>query len=146
MAAAKKPFLVPYDRFGGIMAYPEHSFSHWISRANGGRYEYGSLQGMDYEARAALDLRPVYNEPEMRPNDPWSGTLRLDDFMRGRSAARFIWYADGDPVDQRRTYPMFMVDMLELVKTQGVQPGGLVHGRWTVAKRGANFGIKLVTE
>lgn len=144
MTAAKKPFLVPYTSNGSILAYPESTFSHFAHRETGEVLDTEVVRALDWRERD--HVRTVYAQPEMRPNDIWSGTLRLDDFQRGRSAARFIWYADGDPVYDRRTYPMFMVDMLELVKTQGVQPGGLVHGRWNVAKRGANFGIKLVTE
>jgi len=71
-----------------------------------------------------------------RPNEVFSGSLRLEDMERGRSAARFIWRSDDG-----RTYPMFMSGLLDLVKTHGIQPGGLVHTRWTVAKRGSNFGL-----
>lgn len=143
MAVSKKPFLVPYSANGSIQAYPESTYSHHVS-VNGNRYDRNDVYGMTMEERVALGLKPVFNKPDMRPNDPWTGTLRLDDFYRGRSASRFIWYADGDPVDNRRTYPMFMVDMLYLLKADGVSRGGLVHGRWDVAKRGANFGIRLI--
>jgi hypothetical protein len=143
MAAAKKPFKVPYDVRGGIMAYPENSFSHYVD-GDGETVPMAEIATLDWKAKSARSIRLVYREPDWRENETWSGTLRLSDFMRGRSAARFIWLADGDPVDQQRTYPMFMVDMLDLLKTIGVQPGGLVHARWNVAKRGANFGIKVV--
>lgn len=79
---------------------------------------------------------------DWRPNDVFSGSMRLWKTERGRSAARFIWHADGD----MRTYPMFMSDMLELALVRGIDKGGLVHARWTVRKRGSNFGLCLAHE
>lgn len=65
--------------------------------------------------------------------------LQLEDIERGRSAARFIWV---DPATGAK-YPMFMTDMKNLVLSVTMERG-LVMGTWTVVKRGANYGIKLV--
>ena len=144
MTARKSAFLVPYTKNGSLMHYEQSSYSHHVDR-DGNVISHQQLVEMTWPERQERGVRPVLDEPDMRPNDPWSGTLRLVDYQRGRSAARFIWEADGDPEGNKRTYPMFMTDMLDLVK-HGVQPGGLVHARWDVAKRGANYGIRLAAE
>jgi hypothetical protein len=66
--------------------------------------------------------------------------LHLDSAQRGRSAANFRWIDR----DHERSYPMFLTDMVELVKKHGVKPGGHVSGVWGVKKRGQNYGIYLL--
>lgn len=77
-------------------------------------------------------------QPNWLPNDPFTATLWLVETRRGRSAAYFIWRA-GDG----REYPMFISDMLQLVKSGvTIRPGGAVSTRWVVTKRGSNYGIR----
>lgn len=74
---------------------------------------------------------------EWRENVPFTATLTVVGTFRGRSAARFVWQdAEG------RTFPMFLTDVLETLR-RGVDVGGTVTGEWLVAKRGANYGIRL---
>ena len=109
------PELAPF-RDGSLMEYP-------------GRFKPGEINP---EKRASPD--------EWRSNGPVEMTLTLETYERGRSAARFVWR---DP--EGRKYPMFMVDVLALMKTgQGVQ-GGVVTDRWIVIKRGTNYGIAALS-
>lgn len=74
---------------------------------------------------------------EWRKVEAWNATMSIEGIERGRSAARFIWRdADG------RTFPMFMIDMLEVVK-RGVNG---TAAWWIVQKRGQNYGIRLATQ
>lgn len=76
-------------------------------------------------------------ETEMREVEPFWARLRLVDFERGRSSARFVWEdEDGN------SYPMFMVDMLATVQGCELIDGQTETVRWAVVKRGANFGIR----
>lgn len=76
-------------------------------------------------------------EPEWRQVRPWWGTLSLEGYARGRSAAYF------EMVDESgHTYPMMISDFAELVKSRTVAHGA-VYTRWALAKRGQNYGIRL---
>lgn len=79
------------------------------------------------------------SDVHMRPVVDFEGTLRVDGLTRGQSAARFNLV---DATTGLR-YEMFMTDMVDACQ-RGVAPGGLISGRWTVAKRGRNYGIRLV--
>lgn len=68
---------------------------------------------------------------------PFKTTLWIEGMERGRSAARFIWKDE-----KGHTYPMFMRDMLDVVKTATILSGG-VSDTWTVRKSGSNYGIAL---
>lgn len=70
--------------------------------------------------------------------EPFRADLKLIGFSRGRSAANF----DFRNVETGVTYTMFMKDFMEYLK-QGDVIDSTLSGVWTVAKRGANYGIKL---
>lgn len=70
-------------------------------------------------------------------NEPFTATMRLVTFQRGRSAARFVWE------DQNGTkYPMFMSGMEDLVKNSVIEHGEVHESRWIVVRRGENYGIE----
>lgn len=97
---------------------------------------------MEYAGRARPgEVGEKWGYPdEWRPNEPVRMTLTLNTYERGRSAARFVWRDT-----EGRKFPMFMVDVLALMKTkQGVQ-GGTVTDRWIVVKRGTNYGIAALS-
>jgi hypothetical protein len=75
---------------------------------------------------------------EWRENKPFSALLAIEGIERGMSAARFIWHADGG-----RTFPMFMTDMVDLLKNAPNLCKGTVHTWWMVQKRGQNYGVRL---
>lgn len=72
-----------------------------------------------------------------KPIKPFKTTLWIEGMERGRSAARFIWKDE-----KGHTYPMFMRDMLDVVKTATILSGG-VSDTWVVRKSGSNYGIAL---
>lgn len=77
----------------------------------------------------------------MRPNDPFRARLRITGLERGRSAARFT----AENVDTGVTYPIFMTDLLHIIQNHGILAGGVVIGTWQAGKRGANYGLRLVS-
>ena len=83
---------------------------------------------------------PIWDPFEWRDKDyEWWEALRLDAFERGRSAAHLIFTSAEKPANDR-TYPMFLVDFVELVKTENLVHG-FVRCKWRVVKRGQNYGI-----
>lgn len=71
---------------------------------------------------------------EMRAVPPFNATLRVIGTERGQSAARFLL----EDIDTGVTYPMFMTEMLAMLKDQ------VIVGTWGPCKRGANYGIRRV--
>lgn len=69
----------------------------------------------------------------------FKATLKFRHGIRGRSAVRFVWEDDESGI----TYPMFMTDMVELLKNTTIR-NGEITGTWTFCKRGSNFGILRV--
>ncbi len=80
---------------------------------------------------------PYGSKIEWRINTPFTATLALFDYNRGRSAAYFL-FAD----EQKHTYPMFLTDMIKLISACTLSKG-VVDGQWVACKRGQNFGLKL---
>lgn len=86
---------------------------------------------------------------EWRKIEPFSGFMFFDDWERGRSAVR-LWWRDQDG----HKYPMFMKDFADILHAgkigssamNGKPTGSSVFGFWTVQKRGANYGIRLLTD
>lgn len=83
---------------------------------------------------------------EWRENVPFEAKMTYEGFGRGQSSTKFYWLDE-----QGRKYPMFVSDMDALLKAGKPllsTDGGAVYvsGTWMVAKKGSNFGIKLVTE
>ena len=69
--------------------------------------------------------------------EPFDSEMVIEDYERGRSAARFI--ARDTESDIR--YPVFLTDMMDLIP---LMVNGRVSGKWEAKKRGANYGIRIV--
>lgn len=73
-------------------------------------------------------------------NKVFTDTLTYIDYGRGRSSVTFYFKGTDDA-----QYPMFLTDMNSLLHNKNIVDSK-VSGTWTFAKRGANYGIKLVDE
>ncbi len=79
------------------------------------------------------------SEPVMRPNRPFQAELTLTGMRSGRSAKYLIWTDDDG-----RTYPMFVTDLMDVIREKGIAPGGRTGKLWWyVRKRGTNYGLAL---
>src|ERR1044072_488931 len=108
----KGDFLVPYNK--------------------GSLLEWSALrEGETVEDKSSYSYYP----DQWLPNEPFSATLTITGFSRGRSSAKFYFESAGN-----LRFPMFMTDMVDLVRTAKIDKG-VVSGRWIVRKRGANYGI-----
>lgn len=76
---------------------------------------------------------------EWREVDEFDAALTLMGMERGRSAAYFIWQEDYT----HNSFPMFLVDMADLLKRDTVS-FGTVLTTWKIMKRGQNYGIAKV--
>lgn len=94
----------------------------------------GSL--MHYPERIWTDAGS--SEPVWRPNYTFEARLQYGGFVRGRSAA-YVVFVD----KQRVVYPMFLSDLDLLLSTQVIDCGH-VTGKWTFAKKGANYGLRMI--
>lgn len=124
---ATKVTRTPFDDRGSLMHYPldRHDYTDAV------RSDVGS----------GWKVPPKVIGPDWRPNVSFAAVLRLTGTCRGRSAAYFLW-AD----DQGREFPMFLADMADLVRSGTAIAGGVAAAEWMVAKRGANYGIRLATD
>lgn len=73
-------------------------------------------------------------------NEPMHLTLTLIGLHRPARTARYIWQ---DTIG--RIWPMFLVDMLELLQHKEVKKG-VVNASWQVRRRSMNFGIALAVD
>ncbi len=79
-----------------------------------------------------------YTAHEWRDNYEFESVLAIDKMQRGYSAKYLIW------VDEEgHTYPMFIADLIDLLKRGVVQEGVTTPHRWTFRKRGENYGVRL---
>lgn len=73
---------------------------------------------------------------EMRDNFEFEDTISFDTYLRGRSAAYFIFKrSTGEKL------VVFLTDMCDMIPRM---VEGKVTGTFTFTKRGANFGTKIV--
>lgn len=130
-------YKVPYDPNGNLMHYPSVEFdwsgvryeddcaSHGILNCSNNTWHYRNQIGS-----------PVRREPEWRDNDVFEAVMALEGSLgRGRSA-KYVFWANGD-----KHFPMFVADLVELVRNAEVSLGGIVTGSWRVRKRGENYGL-----
>ena len=73
--------------------------------------------------------------------EPFYAVLEIDRMNTGRSAK----YATVRNVETGVTYPMFVSDLLDVIRYAEVSEGQM-RGTWTGSKRGQNYGIKIVKE
>ena len=77
---------------------------------------------------------------EWRDVKPWEDTMLVIGTQRGRSAAFFLLVSgNGD------SYPMFMSDAADMMQ-RAVVTRGTITGRWTIVKKGQNYGIKFLED
>lgn len=70
-------------------------------------------------------------------NAPFTATMTVIGTSRGRSSVKFhLQCDDGKP------WEMFVTDFCDLAKHATIKDG-VVTGIWEVAKRGANYGLRL---
>jgi hypothetical protein len=88
---------------------------------------------------------PVHKRPtlEWREVKEWRETMLVIGQQRGRSAAFFLLCGGGGAGTD--SYPMFMSDATEMMKTATIVQG-TVTGRWTIVKKGQNYGLKYLGE
>lgn len=112
---------IPFDYKGNMMDYPG---TRWVHNP-----EHPNADARGY----------IHMDPEWRDNKPFHlPVLHLDTYGRGRSSVRFMWI-DGDG----HTYPMFVSDMVEVVKMRRIEDGAVRDSQWIGKKKGANYGIGL---
>lgn len=70
------------------------------------------------------------------PNYEFDATLRYEDYYRGRSSVSFMLV---DEANNR--YSVFLSDFTEMLPHM---VGGVIKGKFTFVKKGANYGIKYV--
>jgi hypothetical protein len=89
---------------------------------------------LPYAQIAYLNNRDVI----WRDNEPFSATMNIVDFERGRSAAHFILKDEFG-----RQYVMFLTDLLYLIKNFRVESGKTTRLNWVFCKRGRNYGVQV---
>ena len=95
--------------------------------------------------RQIREYEQVYTEIDWRPNEPFSAVLAISAMRNGRSAKYVILTSPNNPFDIR-TYPMFVADLIDFASLRGIEKGGLMTGRWMVAKRGENYGLRAAKD
>ena len=79
-----------------------------------------------------------YFKVEWKQNFEFDSVLGVRNMERGRSAKYLMWEDE-----QGREYPMFIVDLLDLLQRGIVHEGITAPFTWTFRKRGQNYGIRL---
>lgn len=112
-----KTWKAPYGPKGDLQHYPQR---WWTGNFGSGEREL--------------------HEPDWRTPQPMRAVLVYDGYVRGQSAAYFVWrhHITGT------RYPMFMTDFDEMLRTRTIPQQG-VHAIWIECKRGANYGIRVAT-
>lgn len=84
--------------------------------------------------------RAVNLPVDWRENFEFEAVMCLDDFSRGRSAAYFHLTEN----ETGTKYTMFMTDLMRVIAEVGIGAKGVIpRSRWTFAKRGQNYGVRL---
>ena len=110
---AKRP-EVPVDRDGNWLHYPQRQYA----------YVDGKYTSFDIEWKVV---------------EPFWAHLEVVTLNTGRSA-KYVTVKD---VDRRITYPMFVSDLIDVIRYAKVE-NGRISALWTASKRGQNYGIKVV--
>lgn len=79
---------------------------------------------------------------EWVPPFAFTATLTIEGLHSGRSAKWVTFREEASG----RVYPMFIAELVSLIKLGNIEVGGHVTGCFKVVKRGSNFGIERVTE
>lgn len=74
---------------------------------------------------------------DWRANEPFHADLQLLDEMGTGRSAKYLWWRD---VATGLRYPMFVVDLVDLVRHGAIEYGQVLDD-WAVRKRGTNYGL-----
>jgi DNA-binding PadR family transcriptional regulator len=112
----KKPYgyQVPFNARGDLLHYARAQNASW----------------------ARLDTSSV----DWRENEPFTATITMEKSHSGRSAKYLLWRDVDDDVQ----LPMFVVDLVEMIKQGATIHDGKVTATWQVRKRGQNYGLSYV--
>jgi hypothetical protein len=80
----------------------------------------------------------LMKDGEWRDNAPFTASMIVSGYGRGRSSAYFILKNE-----QGKSFPMFMTDMTDLIERTVIRCGVITGETWVVTKRGQNYGVKL---
>ena len=93
-----------------------------------------------YDEHGSMREYAGYGATEWRDNDPFSATMQVVGYERGRSAVRVIM--ENEATNQR--FPMFISDVVDLMMTSDIIDGK-VSGTWAGTKKGQNYGLSKVS-
>ena len=108
-------------------------------KKRGGLWHYPPPKEAVENPNVPIGKRPTLEWREVRP---WHDTMLVTGIQRGRSAAFFLMIGGERGQD---SFPMFLSDFADMVKTATVERG-TVTGWWVVVKKGQNYGIKYLGE
>lgn len=104
-----------------------------------------SLTKAPYDENGSLLHWVGYSHDIWHPNDPFHATLQVVSMRSGYSAKYLILQSPNNDSD-RRTYPMFVADLVDVVAATPLIRNGIIQARWIVRKRGQNYGIAIAPE
>ena len=122
----KKRICVPFDKNGSLVTYA-------------GQLSLEEEEECLRDGILHKNQESWYGGETWKPNFTFETTLHYTGFGRGRSSAGFTFEDE-----EGHSYWMFMTDMDDMIKG-GVAPL-CVKGTFGFAKRGQNYGIKLLEE
>ena len=71
-----------------------------------------------------------------KENYIFEAKMRLEGFERGRSAAHALLLDESG-----KKYTLFLTDLEDILKREGLSKGTFPNLKWTFCKRGANYGV-----
>jgi len=86
-----------------------------------------------------LSYEPLWGSAEFKDPTVWEDTLVIENYERGRSSAIFIACS----LDTQKRYPIFMSNFIEMIP---LMVNGVITGKFSEVKKGANFGIEIIRE
>ncbi len=119
---------VPVSSNGGIQHFP---LREWVPNP-----EYDP--SLPYQPGTGPWSMSIPREVDWKDVGQFFAVLKLQGLHRGRSAA-FFWWKDEST---GATYPMFMVDLVDLLRRKSVYLG-VAAAHWQPQKRGENYGIRM---
>lgn len=140
----------PYAPFWNRTDYRPQFFGSMDSYGNGDNVTAEMIDTMYSEGVYVPPMTQGWNRkteqwepfPPSYVYKPFKGVplkLHLDCFEHRRAAGIF-WWRDDDGY----MYPMFAAEFNRLVSEGHL--AAVIDGRWSAEKRGANYGVRLVTE
>ena len=119
------------------MATARKSLTHAPFTTGGSLHHYVACRSAEDHAQEDEYARCI--NVVWLPNDPFIATLEITHMTRGYSAKYVNWMSPH--ADDDRVYPMFVTDLLDLMRNVDRIERGIVTTRWKVRKRGQNYGL-----